>query len=137
MLFWTWLLASCSPTQPPMGGWVAGCSPFPNCVSTAVSPDDMRHRAEPFAFDGDVPAAKARMKAIVAAMPRTALVEESEDALRFTFTSERLRFVDDLEFVFVAETGWVEYRSASRLGYGDMGANRERVRAIAEAWTPR
>ena len=80
----------------------------------------------------DEAAAAARMTAIVAAMPRTALVAETDTTLHFTFTSRIFRFVDDVDFVFV--DGRVEYRSASRVGYGDMNVNRARMDAIAAAW---
>lgn len=130
------LLFACAGAAPPSASTatgVAGCPASPNCVSTAAPVDDAQHRAAPLAYASDVAAATARMKAIVAAMPRTALVEETENTLRFTFTSKVFRFVDDVDVVFV--DGRVEYRSASRVGYGDMGANRARVEAIAAAWT--
>ncbi|MFN7142672.1 MAG: DUF1499 domain-containing protein [Myxococcota bacterium] len=117
--------------------YVAKCPATPNCVSTADGPEDPVHHAEPLRFEGDVGAAKARMKDIVLAMPRTALVAESDTGLRFTSTSRVFRFVDDVDIVFVPETGTVAYRSASRVGRGDMGVNRKRMEAVAAAWTSR
>jgi uncharacterized protein (DUF1499 family) len=102
----------------------------PNCVATVDT--DGVHGAEAWAYTGEVSAAKERMKAIVAAMPRTKLVSEGPDELRFTFTSKLMRYVDDLHVVF--RDGQVHYRSASRVGYGDMGVNRARVDAIAAEW---
>ncbi len=135
------LLVACAgtpPASPPLspGAFVAPCPPTPNCVSTAAPPEDVEHFAAPLVYTGDLDAAKARMKAIVAAMPRAALVEETETSLRFTFTSALLRFVDDVHVVFVPAEGGgrVEYRSASRVGRGDMGVNRARMDAIAAAW---
>lgn len=117
--------------------YVAKCPATPNCVSTADGPEDPEHHAAPLRFEGDVAAAKARMKALVLAMPRTALVAETEDGLRFTFTSKVFRFVDDVDFVFDAASGTVAYRSASRVGRGDMGVNRKRMEAVAAAWAAR
>jgi uncharacterized protein (DUF1499 family) len=127
-------LVACAAGSAPLGS-IAGCPASPNCVSTAAPATDAQHYAPPLVYEGDLAAAKARMKAIVAAMPRTALVAESESALRFTFTSKLLRYVDDVDIVFA--DGRVEYRSASRVGYGDMGVNRARVDAIASAWAAR
>jgi uncharacterized protein (DUF1499 family) len=44
-----------------------------------------------------------------------------------TISSMILRFIDDVEFYFDEATGFIEFRSASRLGYGDAGANRQRM----------
>ena len=75
------------------------------------------------------------MKAVIAALPRTKLVEEDEVYLHFEFTSKLLRFVDDVEFVFDDESKTIQFRSASRIGYGDYGVNRDRmeqIRALTE-----
>ena len=105
------LLAACAGTRAPgttLVGAVADCPRTPNCVSTAAPARDAEHHAEPLRYEGSVADAKAKMKAIVAALPRTALVEETDDTLRFTFTSRLFRFVDDVDVVFV--DGRVEYR---------------------------
>lgn len=128
------LFACATPPAASSPTGVEGCPPSPNCVSSAAPADDAEHHVAPLRYEGDVAAAKARMKAIVLAMPRTALVAETENGLRFTFTSAIFRFVDDVDLVFV--DGRVEIRSASRVGHGDMGVNRARVAAIAAAWAP-
>ncbi|MDP2315689.1 MAG: DUF1499 domain-containing protein [Pseudomonadota bacterium] len=138
------LLVACAGTRPVLpplaeGELVAACPESPNCVSTAASPDDAEHHAEPIPFQGDVPVAKARMKAVIAEMPRTALVAEGATSLDYTFTSKLMGFVDDVQLVFVAgptaaAPGRIEYRSASRVGRGDMGVNRARMEAVAAAW---
>jgi uncharacterized protein (DUF1499 family) len=38
--------------------------------------------------------------------------------------------VDDVEFVFDDESKTIHFRSASRIGYGDYGVNRDRMEAI-------
>ena len=128
---WLFVTLGCA-AEPAVALAVTPCPSSPNCVSTASPTDDAQHAAAPLAYEGDVPAAKARLKAIVAAMPRTRLVAETDDALHFTFTSKLLRFVDDV--VFVLRDGQVTFRSASRVGYGDMGVNRARMDEIAAAW---
>ena len=128
-------VAACVGAAPPDSAsvtGVAGCPATPNCVSSAAPADDAEHRVAPLAYTGGAAAAKERMKRVVAAMPRTALVGETEHTLRFTFTSALVRFVDDVDMVFV--DGRIEIRSASRVGKDDLGANRRRVEAIAAAW---
>ena len=41
-----------------------------------------------------------------------------------------MRFTDDLEFLLDRERGVIDVRSASRVGYSDLGANRKRVEAL-------
>ena len=72
------------------------------------------------------------MKAVVLALPRTALVAERPGYLWFSFTSATMGFVDDVEMEF--GDGKIQVRSASRVGYGDMGVNRKRMDAIAAGW---
>lgn len=47
-----------------------------------------------------------------------------------TFTSDLFRFVDDVEFRVDQSSGSLHVRSASRVGYSDLDANRKRVEQI-------
>ena len=124
-------LACATPAEEPVAR-LAPCPETPNCVhSQATHP---KHAIEPLSFDGDVPAARERLKAIVLALPRTRLAEEDDDYLRFTFRTALLRFVDDVEFRLEADSRTIHVRSASRVGRGDLGVNRKRVERIREAW---
>jgi uncharacterized protein (DUF1499 family) len=111
---------------------LAPCPDKPNCVSSLATDDD--HRIEPFALAGDPAAAWTALRAAVAAMPRTKIVEERPAYLRAECTSRIFHFVDDLELAEGA-SGRVDVRSASRVGYGDMGVNRERVESLRKAAT--
>ena len=48
----------------------------------------------------------------------------------FEFTSSLMKYVDDVEIYFTGADGLAHVRSASRLGYSDMGANRKRIEMI-------
>jgi uncharacterized protein (DUF1499 family) len=50
------------------------------------------------------------------------------------FTTRLFRFKDDVEFYIDADEGQVHFRSASRVGYSDMGANRKRYQAFKELY---
>ena len=63
----------------------------------------------------------------VASLPGTAIVESTSDYLHAESTSPLMRYVDDLELHLRADAGRIAVRSASRTGWSDMGANRERV----------
>ena len=62
---------------------------------------------------------------------RTRILTKEEDYIRVEYTSRLFRFVDDVEFYFPEEPV-IHVRSASRLGYSDLGANRRRVERIRE-----
>ena len=44
-----------------------------------------------------------------------------------------MRYNDDFEFLLDAGAGVIQVRSASRVGYGDMGVNRERIETVRAA----
>ena len=46
------------------------------------------------------------------------------------FTTLLFRFVDDVEFLLDGGSKTIDVRSASRVGYYDLGVNRRRVEAI-------
>lgn len=104
------------------------CPTSPNCVSTQAT--DEGHAIAPFRYRKSRTEAKEALKAAIATMPRTKLVEEDGAYLHYEFTSLLLRFVDDVEFLFDDEAKTMHFRSASRTGYGDLGVNRKRMEEI-------
>ncbi len=65
-------------------------------------------------------------------MPRTRIVNEDSEYLHAEARSALLGFVDDLELYLRPSLGRIEIRSASRLGWSDMGVNRQRVEALRD-----
>ena len=108
-------------------GRLATCPSTPNCVN---SQQTGRSAVAPLAFHGSAAGAFARLKQIVASMPRTRIVETTDDYLHAEVRSRIFRFVDDLEFIVDPAASCVHVRSASRVGYSDLGVNRARVEAI-------
>jgi len=84
----------------------------------------------------ELPPAQAmeRLKAILARRPRTEIVEEDAGYLHATETSALLRFVDDVEFELDGDAGEIHFRSASRVGWSDLGVNRRRMKEIRAAY---
>lgn len=58
------------------------------------------------------------------------ITEETEDTLHAEATSLVFRFVDDVDAILNAETGLIHIRSASRVGYSDLGVNRRRMEKL-------
>ncbi|WP_299323187.1 DUF1499 domain-containing protein [Parasphingopyxis sp.] len=104
-------------------GQLAPCPSSPNCVSSEAGATG-EQQVDPLpvgAWDA-LPGAIADMEGTITSQDETYLAAE--------FTASIFSFVDDVEFR-LAEDG-VHVRSASRVGYSDMGVNSERIAEIRE-----
>ena len=111
------------------------CPSSPNCVSTFAK--KKRKRLAPLKLNIGVREDKAAIKKIIATLPRTNLIEEKDDYLHFEFVTKLGKFTDDVEFYFDEENKLIHFRSASQKGYGDMGANKRRMKKISKLWNGR
>jgi uncharacterized protein (DUF1499 family) len=75
----------------------------------------------------------ARLKQVLDGRGDTTIIEERPGYLRVEFHT--LLFVDDGEFLLDAEQRLIQVRSASRLGYSDLGKNRRRLEEIRQSFT--
>jgi uncharacterized protein (DUF1499 family) len=107
------------------------CPSSPNCVSSRA--DDERHRIEPLCFSVDPDTAFTRLKRILSLRPDTTIVKETDHYLWVEFRT-RLGFVDDGEFQLSPEQRCINVRSASRVGYSDLGKNRSRLEEIRSSF---
>jgi uncharacterized protein (DUF1499 family) len=104
----------------------------PNNVSSQADPADRAHHVAPLAFSGAPAAAMAKLKGVIEGLPLTRVVESRGDYLYAEFSTKLMGYVDDVEFYCDGKA--IQVRSASRLGYSDMGVNRKRVEAIRAAF---
>ena len=102
--------------------------PSPNAVSSQATSGD--HQIAPLAYKGSQEQAMKALKAIIESTPNTRIVETKPDYLYAEYASALMGFVDDVEFYFPPNGKIIHVRSASRLGYSDLGANRKRIEAI-------
>jgi uncharacterized protein (DUF1499 family) len=112
-------------------GRLAPCAGSPNCVSSDAG--DAQHGIAPLALAAPAADAWRAARDAVAALPRTAIVAESAGYLHAECRSALFRFVDDLELHLRDAEGVIAVRSASRVGYSDLGVNRRRVEALRSA----
>ena len=110
------------------GGKLAPCPPSPNCVVSDTEDDS--HAIAPIAYTGDRDSARETLLKVLKVVPRTRVVEQSDNYIRVEFTSRLLGFVDDGEFYLPANKKTIDLRSASRLGESDLGVNRRRMEQI-------
>lgn len=130
LLMMNWL--SKAPDLGVKEGRLTDCPSSPNCVSTQAS--DESHRMEPIPFTGDLTSVRERLKQAIGSMPRSKITEETDNYIRAEFTTPLMRYVDDVELLIDTEANVVHFRSASRMGYSDMGANRKRMIQLAAAF---
>ena len=110
------------------GSTLSPCPASPNCISSDAT--DSSHGTPPFALAIAPAEAWQIARSVVSSLPRTVVVTQTPDYLHAECSSALLGFVDDLELQLRAPERLIAVRSASRLGYGDLGVNRARVEEL-------
>jgi uncharacterized protein (DUF1499 family) len=113
-------------------GKLRACPGTPNCVSSE-SGTPASALVSPIAFGGTPDEAWKRLKEVVVKLGGT-VRDESGGYLWSTFLVPVLGFTDDVEFRLDASAKLIHVRSASRLGYSDLGVNRTRVEQLRDAF---
>lgn len=115
------------------GTEISQLSPCPltrNCVCSHST--SLRHSINPFYAEGPVDHAFKVLETILLTMNRCQLVTSTSIYLHAEFRSLCLGFVDDAEFLLSPSENVIHVRSASRVGYWDLGVNRRRIRTIRQ-----
>ena len=113
-----------------VNGRLAPCPNKPNCVSSQAAESDKQHYIEALTYNCEPEQALQRLERAIAGMKRSRVVAREADYWRAEFTSALWRFVDDVEFLFDDNAKRIDIRSASRVGYSDLGVNRKRIEEI-------
>ena len=87
----------------------------------------------PFTFQASPEAAWATLKTVITEQGGT-IHHEGNEYLWATFTVPLFGFIDDVEFRLSATEKRIHVRSASRLGFSDLGVNRGRVEQLRAAF---
>ncbi|HSH03311.1 MAG TPA: DUF1499 domain-containing protein [Anaerolineae bacterium] len=111
-------------------GKLAPCPDSPNCVTTQGG-NTAYQQMNPLSFEGDVSEVSDQLIRIVEGMPNTTIITDDNSYIHAEFRSPTMGYVDDVEFYIDEEEKLIHFRSKARLGYGDMGANRERMKTIS------
>lgn len=134
------LLTACAGQVPSDLGMLNGselrpCPDKPNCVQT-YAPTDESHFQLPLTAKADDAQTKQAISAAISETGGQIISEEplkpSGYYLHAEYQSDWLKFVDDVEIVI--KDGLIHIRSASRLGYSDMGVNATRFEEIKTAY---
>ncbi|MBS1256854.1 MAG: hypothetical protein MAG581_02682 [Deltaproteobacteria bacterium] len=126
------IISGCSANRPDNLGLknnlLAPCPKTPNCVSSQTN--DLRHQIAPITYEGSLGLAKERLNQVILSMRDTKIITQNHEYWHVEFTTLLLRFIDDVEIYFEESKAVIHVRSASRLGYWDLGVNRRRVERI-------
>jgi len=104
------------------------CPGTPNCVSSQEN--NSQHGIQPITFEGSLELAKEKLYRVINSMRGTRIITQDVVYWHVEFTTQLLRFIDDVEFFFDGSQSLIHVRSASRQGYWDLGVNRRRVETI-------
>ena len=121
------------------------CPPSPNCVSTAEELNDPAHFVPGWTYNPEDGRGKTKpitqekaMEQLVDVVEKTTpdgfthkIIKKTDDYLYVEYESPTFGFIDDFEVFFPSDRpGYVEYRSASRIGESDGDINRKRIKAL-------
>lgn len=136
VIFGGLLMSGCG--QPEVGllnGQLRPCPSTPNCVCSDGEPsqpgfiEPLNYSCSP---DEAWQLAKASVKSIGGQID-----EDNMGYLHAIFISTIFRFRDDLELRQDTAHSRIQVRSASRIGYSDLGVNRKRVEKLRREFTSR
>lgn len=129
-LIFLFFFVACSTPMPEDLGMLEGkllvCPNSPNCVSSMAAESDEEHYIEPVPFE-DIQEARLKTLTVLMKNSKTNIITQDKNYIHAEYTTPIFRFVDDIEFYFDEENKLLHFRSASRLGYSDLGANRRRM----------
>ena len=101
---------------------LAPCPESPNCVSSFDT--KAPHSIKPIKADLE------KIEKTLASLNNANIVNRSNNYMRAEFKSRLMGYVDDVEFLYDEIENISHVRSASRVGYSDLGTNRRRVEKI-------
>ena len=102
-------------------GQLKKCPSKPNCI-TSFYEEDKDHYYRALTTNLSIDEIKSK---ITQSELKWKLVKEENDYLYYTFESSLIKFVDDIEILI--DGNKIHFRSASRVGYSDLGANKKRI----------
>ena len=120
-----WFFGCSAPVTGLTDSGLRPCPDSPNCVTSQGG--DQKHGIAPIAYQSSRAEAYSAIRQIVSQQKGATIVAEDENYLHAEFRTTIMRFVDDVEFWFPVDQSVIHVRSASRLGYSDLGVNRKRV----------
>ncbi len=123
------LLVACTspPEKPAAGAALPPCGPLPNCVNS----ENGRDGSAVDAIQAS-PQQWQALKSWIAMQENWTITADDGNFVQAVTTTPLMRYRDDVMLRFDGKNNVIHVRSSSRLGIGDMGANRARVEQLRE-----
>jgi uncharacterized protein (DUF1499 family) len=109
-------------------GSLALCGNKPNCVCSLDNRPN--HMILPLDWAGSEAMGIEKIEEMLSFIPGNRVVSKSGNYLHAEFRTPLFGFIDDVEFLVDLNAKKIHMRSASRLGYSDLGANLSRVEKL-------
>lgn len=106
------------------------CPSSPNCISSQADESDGQHFMAAIPYSGTAEQALTAVADVLGGVNGAVIRERSSELVRAVFTTKIFRFKDDVTFAVDPENKQLHFRSASRVGHSDLGANRKRLVAL-------
>lgn len=107
---------------------LSSCPSNPNCVLSQNA--DKEHQIAPLVYQTDLDTARETLLEVLKVVPRTEVVEQTNNYIHARSKSRIFKFIDDVEFYFPSGEKIIHVRSAARVGESDLGVNRRRIEQI-------
>ncbi len=102
------------------------CPESPNCVCSNETKET--HHMEPWPIrEKNLSDCLLKLRTLIENYPRTKIVEINQNYIHAEFRTKFFNFCDDVEFLIDEKNKLIYFRSASRVGYSDFGANKKRM----------
>ena len=106
------------------------CPDSPNCISSQADPDDTTHFMPAVKFSAAPADVIAEVTKAIEGSSGAKITDRSSSQVTAIFTTRICRFKDDVTFAVDAEAKELHFRSASRVGHSDLGANKKRLETL-------
>ncbi|MEA5576118.1 DUF1499 domain-containing protein [Anabaena sp. UHCC 0451] len=109
-------------------GYLSPCPNSDNCVVSQNA--DAKHAIEPITYHLDRDTVRETLLKVLTVVPRTEVIEQTDNYIHALSKSRIFKFIDDVEFYLPTDESVIHIRSASRVGESDLGVNRRRMEQI-------
>ncbi|MGR0277819.1 DUF1499 domain-containing protein [Marinomonas dokdonensis] len=111
-------------------GLLKACPTSPNCVSSQAERSDDVHYVESIIYRDNRKDVQLSLESFLLNQGNARIVSSTLGYVHLEIKSKYIGYIDDVEFYLPEADSVIHVRSASRVGYSDVGVNRERVEQV-------
>jgi uncharacterized protein (DUF1499 family) len=104
----------------------------PNAVSSQT--DEKDKKVEALEFKENLKTSKGKVISAIENYGDAKIIKNENNYIYAVFTTGKMKYHDDVEFYFDENEKRIHFRSASRIGYSDMGLNRDRYNKLRDVY---